>query len=170
MFLSTSTLHKIMVIGGVDLNEKKDLDIHVGRQIKLARKAAGYTQEKFAEMIGMGPKNVSAIERGAVGVSLFMLKRICGMLAVSSDSLIMDKADDKDAAAEKNLAKINVLVERLKRLPQQQLDIVISIINKVLEAYNLSDKIITIEQKRRPGYKTKNLTDSVAESQKKSQD
>ena len=48
------------------MKEKKDINVLVGSRIKKAREAAGYTQDKFAEMIQMGTKNLSAIERGLV--------------------------------------------------------------------------------------------------------
>ena len=50
--------------------EKKDLNVLIGTNIRQAREAAGYTQEKFSEMIGIGPKSLSAIARGTVGISL----------------------------------------------------------------------------------------------------
>ena len=50
--------------GGVDMPEKKDLNVLIGTNIRQAREAAGYTQERFSEMIGIGPKSLSAIERG----------------------------------------------------------------------------------------------------------
>lgn len=53
--------------------EKKDLNVLIGTNIRQAREAAGFTQEKFSEMIGIGPKSLSAIERGTVGISLAAL-------------------------------------------------------------------------------------------------
>lgn len=64
--------------------EKKDLNVLIGTNIRQAREAAGYTQEKFSEMIGIGPKSLSAIECGTVGISLAALKRVCSTLSVSS--------------------------------------------------------------------------------------
>lgn len=60
--------------------EKKDLNVLIGTNIRQAREAAGFTQEKFSEMIGIGPKSLSAIERGTVGISLAALKRVCSAL------------------------------------------------------------------------------------------
>ena len=155
----------MMVNGGVDLKEKKEIDKHIGQQIKTARKAAGFSQEKFAEMIGMGPKNVSAIERGVVGVSILAIKKICKILGVSSDSLIMDKADDKAVTTDNAAIKINKITERLKSLPPQQLEITINIINKILEAYILSAKIISSDQyTKRKKYPESKTIYCIAES------
>jgi len=120
-----------MVIGGVDVKEKKIIDVQVGHQIKKAREAAGYTQDKFAEMIGMGTKNVSAIERGMVGVSLSAIKKICKTLCISSDSLIMDEPNDTD------VEKMDFLMDRIKRLSPQQFDLAFDINNKLFEVFSL---------------------------------
>ena len=113
------------------MKEKKVLDVHVGLQIKKARESAGYTQERFAEVIGMGCKNVSAIERGMVGVSLTTVRKICKTLCISSDSLIMDEPDNI------NDERLAFLTERMKRLPQQQLGLVLDINNKLFEVFAL---------------------------------
>ena len=114
--------------------EKKSLDVRVGHQIKKAREAAGYTQDKFAEIIGMGTKNVSAIERGMVGVSLSTVKKICETLHISSDSLIMDELSNKDAD------KFDFFVERMKRLTVQQFELIVDINNKIFDAFALQEK------------------------------
>ena len=65
------------------MKEKKPINVEIGQNIKLSRESAGLTQETFAEMVGLGVKHISAIECGAVGVSLTTLKRICGVLSGS---------------------------------------------------------------------------------------
>jgi transcriptional regulator with XRE-family HTH domain len=126
--------NSLMVRGGVGMKEKRAIDIQVGQQIKKARETAGYTQDKFAEMIGMGTKNVSAIERGMVGVSLSTIKRICKIFRISSGTLIMDESSNPD------VEKLNFLMERLKRLSTQQFEIVFDIIRKLFEIFALQEK------------------------------
>ena len=75
------------------MREKKDLNIEIGRRVKLARENAGLTQERFAELVDLGPKNISAIERGAAGVSVASVKKICEVLSISADSLFSDRTD-----------------------------------------------------------------------------
>ena len=66
------------------MQEKKQINIEIGARIKEEREKAGLTQERFSELIGLGPKSVSAFERGTVGISFTTLKKICQVLSVSS--------------------------------------------------------------------------------------
>lgn len=70
------------------MKEKKQINLDIGQRIKSEREAAGFTQEHLAEMIGLGVKHISAIERGVVGISLTTLQKICTVLAISCDDLI----------------------------------------------------------------------------------
>jgi transcriptional regulator with XRE-family HTH domain len=129
MWKATSPLNKLMVIGGAVMKNKRSIDVKVGLNIKLAREKAGYTQEKFGEIIGMSPKNLSDIERGVVGISISTLEKICTKLFISCDSLIAENQ------AQIEEGDLNNLTTRLKRLTPQQFDVVMSINNKLLEAF-----------------------------------
>jgi len=116
------------------MKEKKDINVKIGVRIKMSREAAGYTQDKFAEMIQMGSKNLSDIERGIVGVSLSTIKRICIALKISSDLLIMDELEAQDSD------KVSFLIERLKQLSPKQLDLAVDINNKLFEVMELHEE------------------------------
>lgn len=113
------------------MNEKKKLDLLVGNNIKRERSKAGYTQEKFSELIGIGPKSLSAIERGTVGVSLTTLLRICNVLSISSNSLLFEESPKND---------VQSITERLERLTPEQFAVVNDILCKVLEVFSLDRK------------------------------
>ncbi|MBR3949677.1 MAG: helix-turn-helix transcriptional regulator [Oscillospiraceae bacterium] len=70
------------------MREKKEINIQIGEQIKLAREGAKLTQEQLAERVGVSPQYVSDLERGVVGVSIATLKRICITLGVTSDQIL----------------------------------------------------------------------------------
>ena len=106
------------------MRERKEINVQVGRQIRKAREAAGLTQERFAELIGISPQNVSCVERGLAGVSLTVLRRMCEILHVSSDSLLMGEYVDHKADA---------IAHRLEKLPPEQFRVVQEVINSVLE-------------------------------------
>ncbi len=119
----------IISIGGVGMTEKTQIDLLVGNNIKRERIRAGFTQEKFSEMIGIGTKSLSAIERGTVGVSLTTLLRICKTLSVSSNSLLFENSQKND---------VQGLTERLEHLSPEQFAIVNDILCKVLEAFSIN--------------------------------
>lgn len=108
------------------MKEKKEINIKIGQQIKLAREAAGLTQEKFAELVSLAPKNVSDIERGVVGISVESLIRICTVLAVSSDTILFGTVHEND---------VDALAARLKNLPPKQFDITLAIVNQIFQAF-----------------------------------
>lgn len=113
------------------MKEKKQLNVEIGVRIKRAREKAGMTQERFSELIGMGTKSVSALERGTVGVSLSTLQRICRVLSVSSDDLLFDDNMAGNDAQE--------LTARLAHLSPKQFEIAREILNKLLEAFSVSE-------------------------------
>ena len=113
------------------MRERKEINVEVGRRIRRAREAAGLTQERFAELIGVSPQNVSCVERGLAGVSMTVLRRMCQVLRVSSDALLLDEPGCGDADA---------LARRLEQLPTEQFRVVQEIINHVLELTSLADR------------------------------
>ena len=70
---------------------KKELNIEVGRNIRLERERANLTREKLAELIEVTPRFIADVESGRVGVSISTLKKICESLNISSDSLLWSK-------------------------------------------------------------------------------
>ena len=118
------------------MRERKEINIEVGRRVRRAREAAGLTQERFAELIGVSPQNVSCVERGLAGVSLTVLRRMCQILRVSSDALLLDRPGGGDAEA---------LARRLEQLPPEQFRLVQEIVNHVLELTALTDRQIKPE-------------------------
>ena len=112
------------------MNEKKALDALVGSNIKRERIKAGYTQEKFSELVGIRTKSLSAIERGTVGVSLSTLLKICNVLSISSNSLLFENTPKND---------VQSITERLERLTPGQFEIANSVLCKVLEAFTLGE-------------------------------
>lgn len=114
------------------MKEKKEYNIEIGGRIKRVREASGLTQDRFAELVGMGTKNVSAIERGMVGVSLSTLQRICHVLSISSDEILFDS----DMAEN----DVQVLAARLAHLSPKQFEITRGILNKLFEAFSISDR------------------------------
>jgi len=119
-----------MVLGGDRIMEKKDINIEIGRRIKTARETAGLTQDRFAELIDMGPKNLSSVERGQVGISIGTLQRICRVLSISADQILFETEVSNNPTE---------IAERLSRLTPQQYQIVNDILNKLIEGFALRE-------------------------------
>lgn len=71
--------------------KKRNTPKEMGQKIQLARKEAGYTQDELAELLDINPKNLSAVERGALGLSIERLCTISMALHVSVDSLLFHR-------------------------------------------------------------------------------
>lgn len=110
--------------------ERKEINVLVGENIRRERERAGFTQEQLAELVGMGAKNLSAVERGVVGISLTALKRICTVLSVSSDALLFGPPPEERGSA---------LARRLERLSGRQYEIASQILSRLLEAFALEE-------------------------------
>ena len=104
---------------------KKEINIQIGEQIKLARERSKLTQEQFAERIDVSPQYVSDLERGVVGVSIATLKRLCVVLGVSSDQILFGRETGNCAAA---------IAEKCKALSATQYMLLYDIVSKYVEA------------------------------------
>ncbi len=113
------------------MREKKEINIHIGNSIRTARERAGLTQEQFGELVSLGTKNVSDIERGVAGITVSTVKRIFEKLSISSDSIVFGNAGKND---------VQVLVERLERLSPEQYAAVETFLNHVFELYASLDR------------------------------
>ena len=111
--------------GGSAMRVKKEINIQIGEQIKLAREQSKLTQEQFAERIDVSPQYVSDLERGVVGVSIATLKRICTVLGVSSDQILFGKQTENRAT---------FIAHKCKSLSEHQYFLLSDIISKYVEA------------------------------------
>ena len=62
----------------------------VGQRIRNYRTRQGLSQEKLAEMIGITPNYLSALERGAYNIKLDTLVQIIDCLDITADDLFRD--------------------------------------------------------------------------------
>ena len=66
------------------------IEQEIGRRIKEIRKRKKIPQEKLAEMIGISPNYMSALERGAYNIKLELLVQIIDCLDITADDLFRD--------------------------------------------------------------------------------
>lgn len=90
------------------MREKKEINIQIGEQVRIAREQAKLTQEQFAERIEVSPQYISDLERGVVGISIPTLKRACVALGVSSDQILFGAVSgNRNAAIEKRCGNLS---------------------------------------------------------------
>ena len=70
------------------MREKKEINIQVGEQVRIAREQVRLTQEMLAEKIEVSPQYISDLERGVVGIALPTLKKLCCSLGIASDQIL----------------------------------------------------------------------------------
>lgn len=103
---------------------KKQENVQIGIRVKKAREAAGLTQERLAELVDVTAQYLSGVERGAVGLSVPILSRICSVLLVSSDFILTGDND---------LSDVTNITTRLSRLPPEHIENVEELLNRYLE-------------------------------------
>ena len=108
------------------MDSKKALNILVGTNIKREREKAGFTQDQFSELLGIGSKSLSSIERGVVGVSLSTLLRCCDILHISSNVLLYEQSRENDADS---------IAVQLKMLSPEQFQIASDVLANLLKAF-----------------------------------
>ena len=110
------------------MDVRKDLNILVGANIKRERENAGFTQDRFSELLGIGSKSLSSIERGVVGVSLPTLMRICDILHISANVLLYEQTQKNDA---------DCIALQLKILSAEQFEIASDVMTNLFKAFSL---------------------------------
>lgn len=110
------------------MDGKKDLNVLVGANIKRERERAGYTQDRFSELLGIGSKSLSSIERGVVGVSLATLLKICDILRISPNVLLYEQTYEND---------VDSIASQLKKLSAEQFGIASDVMTNLFKAFSL---------------------------------
>lgn len=110
------------------MDGRKDLNVLVGVNIKREREKAGFTQDQFSELLGIGSKSLSSVERGVVGVSLTTLLRICDILHISANVLLYEPSQKNDTDG---------ITLQLKRLSPEQFEIASVVMRNLIKAFSL---------------------------------
>jgi len=103
---------------------KQEETIQIGLRVKKAREAAGMTQERLSELLDVTAQHLSGVERGTVGLSVPVLKRLCIVLRVPCDYILMGDPEYSDVTG---------ITARLSRLPPEHVKTVEDILNCYME-------------------------------------
>ena len=107
------------------MREKKEINIQIGKQVKLAREKSRLTQEQLAEQLECTPQYLSDLERGVDGISVALLKRLCVVLGVSSDDILF---------AEESKNTLETIEEKGRVLSDRQFQLLVEIVDRYIEA------------------------------------
>lgn len=125
-------------VGGMAVS-RKTLNIQIGARIKKARIKAGFNQAMFAERLGLSTQHISCIETGTAGTSLETLKKICELLHVSSDLLLMGG----EQGAKRGLEA------KIQSVPEPHAEYVSAIIDQYLYGISLEQQKKSAEKDER---------------------
>ena len=94
-------------------------------RIRKAREDAGYTREKFAELLDVSVSYLAEVERGRTNVSEKTLIKICNVLGLSADYVLFGENREADT----------LLLEKIHRLDKKYLPLLTDLINDLLALY-----------------------------------
>ncbi|MBR1885582.1 MAG: helix-turn-helix transcriptional regulator [Schwartzia sp.] len=80
----------------------------IGDRLFTLRKRAGYTQEQFAELVGLSNRAYADIERGNVNMRLETVLRICSALHITPDDLLAEKGSSTAMRREEIFARLDL--------------------------------------------------------------
>ena len=94
-------------------NNDYDYRKHIGKKVKLARIAAGITQEQLAEKTSLSTRYISQLERGISFGTASTIIHICQVLGINADFLFEDLINKNeysnafDLSFSKNYIRLN---------------------------------------------------------------
>lgn len=110
------------------MREKKEINIQIGEQVRIAREQAKLTQEALAEKIEVSPQYISDLERGVVGIALTTLKKLCYALGVASDQILFGTQSQERGIILSNVSK---------PLTEEQFALLLEMVNCFVKAVNI---------------------------------
>lgn len=113
------------------MGKKKKENMEIGVRIKQAREAAGFTQERLAELMDVSPQYISGVERGVVGLSVPILTHLSRILLISCDYILLGEGERSDATS---------VMTRLSRLPAEHIRNAEEILNRYIEGIALAQQ------------------------------
>ncbi len=96
------------------VRNEKSVQQTIGKRIQSIRKVKGYTQQQFAEKIGISTNYLSDIERGKSSARMDKLVTIINALQCSADDIFVDVIDCGYKV------KISRLAEHFEILPPKE--------------------------------------------------
>lgn len=112
------------------MQNEKQVEKIIGKRIQTIRRSKGYTQQQFAEKIGLSTNYFSDIERGKSSARLDKLVAIINALECSADDIFVDVIDFGYKV------KCSRLSELLDTLPPEEREKAFAILNAFINESN----------------------------------
>ena len=103
------------------------IEQEIGRRIKEIRKQKKIPQEKLAEMIGITPNYMSALERGAYNIKLDLLVQIIDCLDITADDLF------RDVVKNGYVNRASRIADEIANLPQEEQQRIFEVLDVLLK-------------------------------------
>lgn len=99
----------------------------IGKRIRKYRDESGMTQEKLAEMVGITPNYLGAIERGVKVPKLDTLIEIINALHLSADEILQDVVEESAKA------RATKLEDKIGKLPRREKERILRVVDVLIE-------------------------------------
>ena len=104
-------------------SDKKEINVNIGENIRKYRTNAGYSREKFAELIGITARFLADVENGFTGISMTTLRCICETLGISSDRILWQT--ENKLGLDERVSHVNEkYIPLIENMLQNQLEII----------------------------------------------
>ena len=90
-------------------HKNKEFNMEIGRRIRSSREEAGLTRERLAEYVGITARFLADVECGRVGLSLQNMCKVCQVLGITTDALLLGKQSRAKTAANQISAMLSGL-------------------------------------------------------------
>ncbi len=111
--------------------QPKELNKQIGERCRKARETAGYTQEQLAEQIDVSTQFLSDAERGVTGMSVKTIVKLCNILNISADFLLLGMEEPDETGSPLSI------YARIKRLSPQERELVEEVTNLMMKSFHL---------------------------------
>lgn len=100
-----------------------------GQHLRKYRLRKGYSQEKLAELIGLGSKSISPIECGHRFLAIDKLEKLCEILEVEPYQLFLTNSQSEEIADDLQRERV---LSRLNTCNRQELELLCDILTQFL--------------------------------------
>ena len=112
------------------MEQDNSIERSIGKRIQEKRKLRGYTQQQFAEIVGLSTNYLSDVERGKSAIKVEKLVGIINALDCSADDIFIDVIQHSYQI------KSSKLAERIELLPPVERDKILIMLDTMLSLAN----------------------------------